>query len=214
MSWRVARSLDTLLAEINAAAPNRSKLSDGSIGDPAHSSRESDHNPNPAGVVRARDFTHDPGDGCDAGALAEAVRRLGLSGHPALGPGAYVIWNYRIASATDDGQAWDWEPYAGSNGHTKHCHVSVATAAAGYDSTKPWGVMGALEPEGFIVDKEADKRFDQLNKQAVDLKADVAALTKLVDERVRATSFKRDDNLKGLIRQVLDEVRSGQVKKP
>lgn len=139
MSWRVARSLDTLLAEVNAAAPNRSKLADGSIGDPAHAARESDHNPNAAGVVRARDITHDPADGCDADELAEHVRRLALAGHPALGPGAYVIWNWRIASATEDSQPWDWEPYSGSNGHTQHVHISVATAAAGYDSTAPWG---------------------------------------------------------------------------
>lgn len=137
MSWRVARSLDVLLEEINTAAPNRSKVSDGSIGDPSHSARYSDHNPNSAGVVRARDFTHDPAGGCDAGELAERVRVLAIKGHPALGPGAYVIWNRAIASAT---YGWVWRPYDGANPHDHHCHVSVATAAAGYDSTAPWGV--------------------------------------------------------------------------
>lgn len=142
MSWRVARSLEVLLAEVNRAAPNRSTDSDGSIGDPAHSSRESDHNPNNLGVVRARDFTHDPSHGFDAGKLAEGVRRLGLAGHPALGPGAYVIWNRRIASATADGARWDWEPYAGTNPHTAHVHVSVTTHPGdrGYDSLRPWTI--------------------------------------------------------------------------
>lgn len=139
MTWRLAQSLETLRAEVNAAAPNRMTVADGSIGDEAHSSRLSDHNPNDAGVVRAVDITHDPSGGCDAGELAEHIRQLGLDGHPALGSGAYVIWNWRIASATEDGQPWDWEPYTGSNGHTHHVHVSVATAAAGYDSTAPWG---------------------------------------------------------------------------
>ena len=37
VSWYVARSLDQLLAEINASAPHRSKASDGSIGDASHS---------------------------------------------------------------------------------------------------------------------------------------------------------------------------------
>ncbi len=138
---RQARSLDQLLAEVNAFAPNRSKLSDGGLGDPAHAARTSDHNPNGRGVWRARDFTHDPAGGLDAGKLAEQLRQLGIAGHPALGPGAYVIWNWRIASATQDGAPWDWEPYSGSNGHTKHCHVSVSTAAGGYDSTKRWGIF-------------------------------------------------------------------------
>lgn len=138
MSWRVALSLDVLLAQVNRAAPNRSTASDGSIGDPSHSSRESDHNPNAAGVVRARDITHDPAHGLDAGVLAEQIRRLGIEGHPALGAGAYVIWNRRIASATPDGAPWDWEPYSGTNPHDHHVHVSVASAAAGYDSVSPW----------------------------------------------------------------------------
>ena len=136
MSWRVARSLDTLLAEVNAAAPSRSKVADGSVGDTSHQARPSDHNPNSAGVVRARDFTHDPAGGLDAGQLAEHVRQRGITGHPALGAGAYVIWNWRIASAT---YGWTWRTYSGSNGHTHHCHVSVSTAASGYDSTAPWG---------------------------------------------------------------------------
>lgn len=143
MSWRLAESLVVLLREVNQAAPDRSKLSDGTIGDPAHSSRVSDHNPNEAGVVRALDVTHDPDGGCDAHELAERIRLLGKAGgHPALGPGAYVISRNRIASDTEDGEPWDWEPYSGSNPHDKHAHVSVATAAGGYDSSRLWGVMG------------------------------------------------------------------------
>lgn len=148
MAWRVARALDVLLAEINDAAPGRSKISDGSIGDAAHASRSSDHNPwvtvGGEGIVRARDFTHDPDDGCDAGVIAEAVRQLGLRrAHPALGTGAYVIWDRQIASAT---YGWVWRPYTGSNPHDKHCHVSVAVAASGFDSTAPWGVMRSPKP--------------------------------------------------------------------
>lgn len=148
MSWRVARSLDVLLAEVNAAAPARSKVSDGSIGDTSHQARPSDHNPNAAGVVRARDITHDPLDGCDGNRLAEHVRQLGIDGHPALGPGAYVIWNHRIAS---DSYGWAWRGYYGSNPHTAHVHISVATAATGYDSLAPWGwnQEDDMKPEDF-----------------------------------------------------------------
>lgn len=165
MSWRVADSLDVLRAEINAAAPARSIVSDGSIGDAAHATRDSDHNPfiidaDGVGVVRARDITHDPANGVDCDVLAERVRLLGKSGeHPALGPGAYVIWEGRIASATEDGEPWDWEPYTGSNAHTKHMHVSVALAAAGYDSTAPWGVM---EMEDDVTPEDIDRIADRV----------------------------------------------------
>jgi hypothetical protein len=144
MSWRVARSLEVLLAEVNAAAPRRSKASDGSIGDVAHQKAgTSDHLPNPAGVVRARDFTNDPSGGLDSSDLAERIRLLAIKGHPALGSGAYVISDGRIASAT---YGWAWRPYSGANPHDHHCHVSVATLASGYDSMAPWGVLAKPAP--------------------------------------------------------------------
>lgn len=133
MTWRPARSLDVLLAEVNKLAPKRSKTSDGTIGDTAHSARTSDHNPNSAGVVRARDITHDPADGCDCNVLASKVAAL-LGKHPALGAGAYVIWNRRIISTNR--KAEGWRTYTGSNPHSKHMHVSVGTR--GYDDTTPW----------------------------------------------------------------------------
>lgn len=142
MSWRVARSLEVLRAELDAAAPNRSKLSDGSIGDAAHASRTSDHNPwvvhDGTGIVRARDFTHDPAGGLDCDQLADELAAM-LGEHPALGLGAYVIWRSRIVSTgrLDEG----WRPYSGANPHDKHLHLSVALDAAGFDSRAPWGVL-------------------------------------------------------------------------
>ena len=68
--WRVAKSLDRLLDQVNQMAPGRSKASDGAIGDPRHQTQKSDHNPHVTdgsiGVVTARDITHDPKHGCDA----------------------------------------------------------------------------------------------------------------------------------------------------
>lgn len=175
MSWRVARSLDVLLGELNAAAPLRSKVSDGSIGDAAHATRDSDHNPfviddDGEGVVRARDFTHDPINGLDGDLLAARLVELAKSGHPALGPGAYVIWEGRIASATEDGQPWDWEPYGGSNEHRKHIHVSVALAASGYDSTRPWGV---INQEDTVNQDDIDKIADAAVKKLLATKIEV-----------------------------------------
>src|SRR4051794_9209283 len=61
MAFRLAKALETLRSQVNAAHPTRRKASDGWIGDTAHSARKSDHNPNSAGVVCALDMTHDPG---------------------------------------------------------------------------------------------------------------------------------------------------------
>ena len=158
MTWRVARSLNVLLDEVNKAAPKRSKRSDGSIGDAKHASRTSDHNPwvkkHGIGVVRARDFTNDPKNGCDSSDLAEEIRLLGKKGgHPALGKGAYVIADGRISS--DSYGFGYWKKYTGTNAHTQHCHVSVTTNPNGFDSPEKWGV---LKDEPSIVHPKIDAR--------------------------------------------------------
>lgn len=130
-SWRVARSLDALLAQINAAYPNRSKAADGSIGDAAHAASVSDHNPDAHGVVRARDYTHDPAHGFDAHAMADAL----IASHdPRI---AYVISRGRIASSTIS--PWKWRTYTGSNRHDHHAHVSVVSDSRA-DDTRAWKI--------------------------------------------------------------------------
>jgi hypothetical protein len=140
MDWRLAASLEKLRAQINAAAPNRSKVSDGSIGDAAHASRSSDHNPwvrdGKLGVVTAIDITHDPADGVDAAQIAQAV----LSDPRTK----YVIWNRRIANPDVSGGAW--RPYTGSNPHDKHVHISVRSDKAHFDSTVLWR-LGDMAPD-------------------------------------------------------------------
>lgn len=135
MAWRVAKSLETLRNQINQKYPNRSKVSDGSIGDAAHAASASDHNPNKNGVVCAIDITHDPANGFDAHALAERIR---THRHPNL---RYVISNSRIAGWWTN---WEWQPGVG---HTKHIHVSVGTLDVydgqtydRYDDTTPWDI--------------------------------------------------------------------------
>lgn len=132
--WRVASSLNTLLAQINAAYPNRSKAADGSIGDAAHAASVSDHNPDARGVVRARDYTHDPAHGFDAHAMAD---RIVASHDPRI---KYVISRGRIASATIS--PWKWRKYTGDNPHNHHAHVSVV-ADSRADNTKPWHITAS-----------------------------------------------------------------------
>lgn len=139
---RQARSLDVLVAEVNRHAPTRSKVSDGGMGDPAHAARESDHNPNAAGVWRARDITDDPPE-LDGSDLFHRILNLMREGHPALRSGAYLIHNRKIVSydRLDEGL----RDYPDGNPHTAHVHVSVSTAAAGYDSIRPWNLWVEAE---------------------------------------------------------------------
>lgn len=136
MAWRLAKSLETLRKQVNVEYPNRSKDSDGSIGDEAHASRSSDHNPwikDPAGgpnVVSAIDITHDPKGGFDSYLFAEMLR------HNRDDRIKYVISNRKIFSATQD--AWNWRPYSGSNPHDHHVHISVREDKGHYDNIRPW----------------------------------------------------------------------------
>jgi len=133
MTWRLAKSLETLRAQINAASPNRSKISDGTIGDAAHASRSSDHNPHvrdgKIGVVTALDITHDPRNGVDGEAIAEALK---ASGDARI---KYIIWRKRIWNPSISPR---WRAYTGSNPHDKHVHISVQPQKARYDDTTPW----------------------------------------------------------------------------
>lgn len=132
--WRVAEALQKLLDQVNELAPDRSKASDGAIGDTRHQSRESDHNPwvvdGNVGVVTARDITHDPRNGCDAQQIADSIV---ASRDPRV---KYIIWNRKICSSQT--QPWTWRNYVGRNPHTKHIHISVLPQKARYDDRSDW----------------------------------------------------------------------------
>jgi len=137
--WRLAKSLEVLIAEFDRLAPNRNKASDGTIGDAAHQQRPSDHNPNAQGVVCAADITHDPANGVDMDKMSDLlVERK----HPAL---KYVIFNALIAGTHTN---WQWQP---NSGHEHHMHVSVGVGEDGqstgpHDDTTPWGVADGATP--------------------------------------------------------------------
>ena len=130
MSWRLARGRHKLRSQVNAKYPNRSRSSDGTIGDRAHASRASDHNPS-GGIVHALDLTHSPDKGFDVHALME---RLRASRDARI---SYLISNKRIYSSTK--QPWVWRRYTGSNPHSKHAHVSIRRNPHA-DNTKDWAV--------------------------------------------------------------------------
>lgn len=129
---RLARSLEVLWAQVNAAYPKRSKVSDGWIGDESHQARKSDHNPGPDKVIRAIDITHDPASGFDSYAFADMLR---VKNDARIG---YIISNKRISNPTIQGGAW--RPYNGSNPHNKHVHISVKQPLAIADDDAEWDI--------------------------------------------------------------------------
>lgn len=134
--WRLANSLSKLRSQIDEAFPKRSKVSDGTIGDMAHSLRKSDHNPwvkdGTTGVVTAIDITHSPETGCDAGKITNALVR---SKDARI---KYIIWNKRIVSSTT--APWQWREYKGANPHNKHFHISVLPEKSKYDDESDWQI--------------------------------------------------------------------------
>lgn len=143
MSWYLAKSLVQLKAEIDALAPDRNTSTDGDIGDKAHQSRKSDHNPS-NGVVKALDITHDPAHGVDGAYITEQMR---LSRDKRI---KYVIYNRRIFG--DEGnsgsaQPWEWHSYDKDNPHTAHFHVSVD---GNFDDSGAWGIKLAT-PGGQVI---------------------------------------------------------------
>jgi peptidoglycan hydrolase-like protein with peptidoglycan-binding domain len=139
VSWIVAESLERLRQQLNALAPNRSKVSDGGIGDEDHANRSSDHNPHVViggqHLVTARDFTHDPVGGLDCAKLRDALIRARDSRIK------YLIFRGQIISGAGGPQPWVARRYAGPNPHAKHLHLSVVADKRCRDAG-PWMLPG------------------------------------------------------------------------
>jgi hypothetical protein len=126
----LAPSLARARTEINQEWPRRDHSSDGWIGDAAHRTRPSDHNPNRRGVVDAIDIDVD-GIPC---ALLVAI----LITHPAVN---YVIWNRTIWSRTRGFRA---AHYTGPDPHTGHIHVSDLQTVSAENTTTPWRIAAGV----------------------------------------------------------------------
>lgn len=135
--YRIAPAATAALAQANLLWPDRDKTFDGTLGDYAHSTRKSWHNPCdkngnkvPGGTVCAFDLTNDPAHGCDAHALVRAAVARG---------------ERRINEAISRGRIWTrdrasegWRPYKGENPHNHHAHVSVSWEYR--TETAPWWI--------------------------------------------------------------------------
>jgi hypothetical protein len=174
-----------LVEEINYIAPNRSKASDGTIGNDAHETSVSDHNPDETGntgsasdpdtinEVHARDITA-------AGPWPKgwSMRRIISILLARCRSGAekrirYIIFERKIYSASD---GWIERDYTGASPHTEHAHISFKYGSGSGTSnpeniTSPYGIKAAYDAE-----QEEEMPFDANDKAFLnDLKADILA---------------------------------------
>jgi hypothetical protein len=114
-----------LREQFDDSYPDRDRTSDGWIGDQRHSSRPSQHNPDPkTGLVTAIDVDRDVSGSAKPDLMpdiADQIRLCAKAGDKRI---AYVIFNGRIASSR---MGWRWHKYSGSNPHNHHCHISFTT---------------------------------------------------------------------------------------
>jgi len=99
---------------------DRTRSSDGWLGDSRHAARKSDHNPDGEGWVRAIDISRNlsgkpepdlmPDVADQLRILAKTDRRI-----------SYLIFDGKIASARS---LWRWRKYKGINQHRTHLHCS------------------------------------------------------------------------------------------
>jgi hypothetical protein len=141
-NWILTKGLQNLRAQVDAAFPDRSHASDGTIGDTAHQAETSGHNPDdtpgsrpewngdPDGIpeVRAWDCTSDFGPGVDAQAVVDHIRAL---------PGVASVIRYMIYNRREYHERNGFAPtaYTGASAHTEHIHFSGAFSQAADNNT-------------------------------------------------------------------------------
>lgn len=138
--WVLAPSLVLYVEEVDRRFPGRDRTSDGSIGDQAHASRESDHNPY-AGFVHAVDLDEDVAPGID-------LDRLWAYAIKAKDPrDRYLIYEGKIVKSYTDSaghKPWVPYPYTGPNSHSAHLHRSINRTSAARNDDRPWGIAAAF----------------------------------------------------------------------
>ena len=214
-SWHLAPSLAQLRREINTRWPSRDKTSDGSVGDLAHASRASDHNPNSRGSVNAIDIDE---DGIDAWGLV-----------------ALLITDPRVYYVIYEGRIWQRKhgfvprPYTGINAHRKHVHVSIIQSVAAEQNTAPWGVakIGAsssVKPStGGGTSKPNTNPKPNTNQSEEDIMAGIskddltaiiraevkAALIGVLEDKGRYTEYVDEDGKGRNTRSIVDVIYAG-----
>lgn len=136
MGWTLAHNLATRIAAVKHCYP---KMSIGEIGDQAHQTEASDHNPDSRGIVHAIDIMTET-DTANAGAAARILAWV-LSSTDDL---QYVIHD-RVIYGRDERNGWKGSPYTGSDPHTNHIHVSGKHGSTGKNAATGTGYDTAAE---------------------------------------------------------------------
>lgn len=168
MAWIVATNIKALFAAFNKIAPNRDKASDGTIGDYAHSTGVSGHNPDDTSGTTAERSDSDSVAEVRAGDVDVDLRTPGLTMEACVQrivrtPNLrkrliYVIYNRRIWSASS---GWVERPYYGSNPHDHHAHFS---GHPDHDNNSaPWVELEQMgEPDMLADERAALLRIDKV----------------------------------------------------
>lgn len=143
MSWKLSAAAERMRKEIDALFPDRDKRSDGAKGDSKHAARESDHNPDENGWVRAIDIDEDVWGKNNqnptiANVLAGRIAAIGKT-DPRI---KYVIFEGKIWSKNLN---WKGRPYSGSNSHEHHIHISFNPV--GDNDGSPFGLVAELKEQ-------------------------------------------------------------------
>lgn len=138
-NWFLVPCLVELRNEFNDLAPKRDKGADGSIGDAAHQSSTSDHNPDSKGRVLAVDIDSSgpwpDGMTFDAAVLL-VVGRCRSGAEDRI---EYIIWNRFIYSRST---GFAKRTYTGTaDPHTNHAHFSARHDHHGESDMRAWGLL-------------------------------------------------------------------------
>ena len=120
MKPKLCKAGQQLREQFDDSFSDRSRSSDGWIGDSKHATRKSDHNPDEQGWVRAIDISRDLSGRRESDImpyLADQLRIVAKSDKRI----SYIIFDGKIASARS---LWRWRKYKGINQHRTHLHCS------------------------------------------------------------------------------------------